>query len=133
LALAESGPLVLATLHARSTEMGLQKMLRLLGNLDAQSQALAHALRGVLCQALLPSLDDNRYHLATECLTLNPALARLIEAGDLGGLRAHMNSGRDPGCHTMNASLERLLAGHRISVEDARNATTDRVGFANLV
>lgn len=133
LALAESGPLVLATLHARSTEMGLQKMLRLLGNVDAQSQALAHALRGVLCQALLPSLDDNRYYLATECLTLNPALARLIEAGDLGGLRAHMNSGRDPGCHTMNASLERLLAGHRISVEDARNATTDRVGFADLV
>src|SRR5438067_824803 len=55
LALAESGPLVLATLHARSTELGLQKMLRLLGNSEAQGQALAHALRGVLCQALLPS------------------------------------------------------------------------------
>jgi twitching motility protein PilT len=44
-----------------------------------------------------------------------------------------MNSGRDAGCHTMNASLERLLAGHKISVEDARAATTDRVGFADLV
>src|SRR5438067_13824486 len=41
LALAESGPLVLATLHARSTELGLQKMLRLLGNSEAQGQALA--------------------------------------------------------------------------------------------
>jgi Tfp pilus assembly pilus retraction ATPase PilT len=36
LALAESGPLVLASLHARSTELGLQKMLRLLGNSEAQ-------------------------------------------------------------------------------------------------
>jgi twitching motility protein PilT len=133
LALAESGPLVLATLHARSTEMGLQKMLRLLGNSDAQAQALAHALRGVLCQALLPSLEGNRYHLATECLTPGPAVARLIEEGDLGALREHMNSGRDPGCHTMNASLERLLSGHKIGVEDARAATTDRVGFADLV
>jgi twitching motility protein PilT len=133
LALAESGPLVLATLHARSTEMGLQKMLRLLGNSDAQAQALAHALRGVLCQALLPSIEGNRYHLATECLTPGPAVARLIEEGDLGALREHMNSGRDPGCHTMNASLERLLSSHKIGVEDARAATTDRVGFADLV
>jgi twitching motility protein PilT len=35
LALAESGPLVFASLHARSTELGLQKMMRLLGNSEA--------------------------------------------------------------------------------------------------
>ncbi|UUZ49570.1 type IV pilus twitching motility protein PilT [Massilia sp. B-10] len=49
LALAESGPLVLASLHARSTELGLQKMLRLLGNSEAQSQALASALLRASC------------------------------------------------------------------------------------
>jgi twitching motility protein PilT len=133
LALAESGPLVLATLHARSTELGLQKMLRLLGNSEAQAQALAHALRGVLCQALLPSREGNRYHLATECLTPSSAVVRMLEAGDVGAIRAHMNAGRDPGCHTMNASLEGLLAAHKVRVEDARNATTDRVGFADMV
>ena len=133
LALAESGPLVLATLHARSTELGLQKMLRLLGNSEAQSQALAHALRGVLCQALLPSVEGNRYHLATECLTPSSAVVRMLEAGDIGAIRAHMNLGRDPGCHTMNAALEGLLAAHKVRVEDARNATTDRVGFADMV
>ncbi len=133
LALAESGPLVLATLHARSTELGLQKMLRLLGNSEAQAQALAHALRGVLCQALLPSVEGNRYHLATECLTPSAAVMRMLEAGDVGAIRAHMNAGRDPGCHTMNASLEGLLASHKVRVEDARNATTDRVGFADMV
>lgn len=133
LALAESGPLVLATLHARSTELGLQKMLRLLGNSEAQSQALAHALRGVLCQALLPSVEGNRYHLATECLTPSAAVMRMLESGDVGAIRAHMNAGRDPGCHTMNASLEQLLAAHKVRVEDARNATTDRVGFADMV
>ena len=133
LALAESGPLVLATLHARSTELGLQKMLRLLGNSDAQSQALAHALRGVLCQALLPSKQGNRYHLATECLTINPAVAAMIEEGDLGAIRAHMNAGRGPGCHTMNSVLEALLAAHVVGVDEARAATTDRIGFAEMV
>jgi twitching motility protein PilT len=132
LALAESGPLVLATLHARSTEMGLQKMLRLLGNSDAQSQALAHALRAVLCQALLPSLDANCYHLATECLTSSPAVARLVESGDLSGLRGYLNSGEALGSYTMNSSLERMLANGQISLEDARNATTDRVGLSHL-
>jgi twitching motility protein PilT len=133
LALAESGPLVLATLHARSTELGLQKMLRLLGNSEAQAQALAHALRGVLCQALLPAIEGDRYHLATECLTPGAAVLRMLEAGDIGAIRSHMNSGRDPGCHTMNAALEPLLASHKVSLDDARKATTDRIGFADMV
>lgn len=133
LALAESGPLVLASLHARSTELGLQKMIRLLGNSEAQSQALAHALRGVLCQALLPSVEGNRYYLATECLTLSPAITRMLESGNISGIRAHMNGSDAPGCHSMNAALEQLLSAHKIGIEDARNATTDRLGFAEMV
>jgi twitching motility protein PilT len=133
LALAESGPLVLASLHARSTELGLQKMMRLLGNDEAQTQALSHALRGVLCQALLPSTEGNRYYLATECLTMEPAVARMLEQGDLGALREHLNAGRVPQSHTMNSMLERLLASHKVSVEAARAATTDRIGFAEMI
>ncbi|MFZ6644328.1 type IV pilus twitching motility protein PilT [Undibacterium sp. TJN25] len=135
LALAESGPLVLASLHARSTELGLQKMLRLLGNGEPQAQALAKALRGVLCQALLPSLDGARYHLATECLTTNPEVVRLIETGGFTGLRALMDGAGSPdnGCHSMNAALLQLLREKKINPEDARNATTDRVGFMDAV
>jgi twitching motility protein PilT len=133
LALAESGPLVMASLHARSTELGLQKMLRLLGNSEAQAQALAHALRGVLCQALLPSLDGKRYHLATECLVPDAKAVQLIEAGDLGGIRAYLNANVDGQSHTMNSMLERLLAEHKVGIDDARNASTDRAGFADMV
>jgi twitching motility protein PilT len=108
-------------------------MLRLLGNSEAQGQALAHALRGVLCQALLPSKQGNRYHLATECLTISPPVAAMIEDGDLGAIRAHMNAAHAPGCHTMNSVLEELLAAHKVGVDDARAATTDRIGFAEMV
>ena len=136
LALAESGPLVLASLHARSTELGLQKMLRLLGNSAAQSQALASALRGVLCQALLPSMEGERYYLATECLTANPEVQRIIESGRLADVRGLMDGGAgtgtvNAGCHSMNAALDLLLRDKKISIDDARNATTDRIGFAD--
>ncbi|MRW92940.1 twitching motility protein [Duganella sp. FT80W] len=129
LALAEAGPLVLASLHARSTELGLQKMLRLLGNTEAQAQALAHALRGVLCQALLPSLKGERYYLATECLTNNPEVTEMIANGQISNLRIWMEDKPGDGCHTMNTSLHTLLDAGKISVDDARNATTDRIGF----
>ncbi|MES2898744.1 MAG: ATPase, T2SS/T4P/T4SS family [Pseudomonadota bacterium] len=134
LALAESGPLVLASLHARSTELGLQKMLRLLGNSEAQSQALAHALRGVLCQALLPSIAGERYYLATECLTSNPEVVRMIESGHVAEVRTLMDGGTgkfNAGCHSMNAALVNLLKEKKIGIDDARNATTDRIGFAD--
>jgi twitching motility protein PilT len=134
LALAESGPLVLASLHARSTELGLQKMNRLLGNSEAQSQALANALRGVLCQALLPSIDGDRYYLATECLTSNPEVVRMVESARFADVRTLMDGGTgkfNAGCHSMNSALVYLLREKKISMEDARNATTDRIGFAD--
>jgi twitching motility protein PilT len=134
LALAESGPLVLASLHARSTELGLQKMARLLGNSDAQLQALANALRGVLCQALLPSVEGERYYLATECLTSNPEVVRMIESGRLGEVRTLMDGGTgkfNAGCHSMNSALVHLLREKKIGLADAKAATTDRLGFAD--
>ena len=132
LALSESGPLVFATLHARSTELGLQKLLRLLGSTDAQAEALSTSLRGVICQALLPSLQGNTYHLATECLTVNPDVARLIETRNLGGIRPlleELGKNAKSGCHTMNDTLESLMREKKVGYDDARKATTDRLKF----
>jgi twitching motility protein PilT len=33
----------------------------------------------------------------------------------------------------MNSVLEELLAAHKVGVDDARAATTDRIGFAEMV
>jgi twitching motility protein PilT len=135
LALAESGPLVLATLHARSTELGLQKMLRLLGNHDAQAQTLASTLRGVICQALLPSVSGDAYHLASECLTLTQEAAQLIENSNLGAIRPLLDRlTQDPksGSHTMNDDLKILIQQGKISIDDARRCSTDTVKFTEI-
>jgi twitching motility protein PilT len=134
LALSESGPLVFATLHARSTELGLQKLLRMLGT-PAQAQALSNTLRGVICQALLPSVQGDTYYLASECLTVNPEAAQLIESGNTGGIRPLLEQlGKIPnsGCHTMNEELQRLVQAKKVSFEDARKATTDRLQFMEM-
>jgi twitching motility protein PilT len=135
LALAESGPLVFATLHARSTELGLQKLLRLLGNTDTQAQALSSALRGVICQALLPSVKGDSYHLATECLTVTPEVATLIEKGDTGGIRPlleKLSKLPNSNCHTMNDDLLALMKAKKVGLDDARRATTDRLKFLDM-
>jgi twitching motility protein PilT len=135
LALSESGPLVFATLHARSTELGLQKLLRLLGNGQPQAQALSNSLRGVICQALLPSLQGDTYYLASECLTVNPDVAQLIESGNMAGIRPllqKLGDVPDSGCHTMNEELQRLVQAKKVSFDDARKATTDRLEFADM-
>lgn len=135
LALSESGPLVFATLHARSTELGLQKLLRLLGNSETQAQALSSALRGAICQALLPSTQGDSYHLATECLTVTAEVARLIENGDTAAIRPlldKLSAIPNSGCHTMNDDLQRLIKEKKVGMDDARRATTDRLKFAEL-
>lgn len=135
LALSESGPLVFATLHARSTELGLQKMLRLLGNTEAQAQTLASALRGVICQALLPSMAGDYYLLASECLTVTPESAQLIASSNLAGIRSLLDRlTLDPksGSHTMNDDLKALIGNRKVSIEDARRSSTDPLKFAEM-
>lgn len=127
LALAESGPLVLATLHARSTELGLQKMARLLGNSEPQLQALAIALRGVLCQALIPIANGNRYQLATECLTVGEGLRDIIANANFSTLRTSLATGAYKASHSMNSVLIPMLEERQITLESARAATTDRI------
>jgi len=136
LALSEAGPLVFATLHARSTELGIQKMLRLLGNTEAQAQTLASTLRGVICQALLPSRQGDAYHLASECLTMTPEAAALVTAGNFAGLRTLLDQETlDPssGTHSMNDELKRLIKQRKVSVDDARRASTDPLNFADVI
>jgi twitching motility protein PilT len=81
---------------------------------------------------LLPSVEGNTYCLASECLTVNPDVSRLIESRNLGGIRPLLEKlGQDAtsGCHTMNDDLQALMQAKKVSHEDARKATTDRLKF----
>jgi twitching motility protein PilT len=124
LAVAESGPLVLASLHARSPEQGIMKYARLLGATAAQAEALGHALKGVVYQSLLPSLSGETYHLASEAVTINAELSKAIANQEFGKIRSIIE--KSPGCNTMNSELLRLIKEKKIAPREAERASTDR-------
>jgi twitching motility protein PilT len=133
IALAESGPLVFATLHARSVDFAIAKMHRLLGGTDMAAQALAQSLRGVLCQALVPAIEGDRSYLVTECLSVTRNAANLIEARNYDGIRAFLDKGGDGKCHAMNIHLAPLISQKKVSMDDAQVATTDRPGLDKML
>lgn len=130
LTLAESGPLVFASMHAKSPEIGLWKLSRLLGG-GAQSQALAQVLKGVIYQTLLPSKVSESYHLATETLTINTSFVKAIEEMNLLHIRKLLSE--SDGCNTLNSDLKKLALKGNISYEDAARVTTDKEGWFRML
>lgn len=128
-ALAEAGPLVFATMHAKSTEVAVEKLVGLLGDTPAAARTVANILKGTICQALLPSTKGDGWHLATECMTVTPDLAKCIETRNFAGLRPLIERGARTGSHSMNAELFALYKTGQITREEAHRSTTDPEKF----
>lgn len=117
---AETGHLVIATMHTHDAESTLNRMLDVFPpSQQNQIRAMtAGSLRGILCQRLLPSTDGG-VALACELMVNNHAVAHIIREGKETGLESAMQAGRKQGMRTMNESLEALLKEGRISEEVA--------------
>ncbi|MEN8662260.1 MAG: type IV pilus twitching motility protein PilT [Lentimonas sp.] len=122
---AETGHLVIATMHTRDAQATLNRVLDVFpARQQNQIRAMtAGSLRGIICQRLIPSVDDGVV-LACELMINTNAVSSIIRDGKETGLEAAMQSGRKQGMRTMNESIETLLAEGRISEE---------VAAANLV
>lgn len=90
----------------------------------------------MICQALLPAVTGDRYHLATECLTMNQEAAHLIATVNFAGIRGLIDLLTvDPhsGSHSMNDDLQHLIKAGKVGIEDARRASTDLLKFGDMV
>lgn len=129
LMLAESGPLVLGSLHAKSVEQAITKFARLLGNEDHQRKALASSLRGIICQCLIPLANENKYVLVTEVFKNGTQFMQDIENQNLKNIRSKLKTASEEmdnaGSHTMNKELLPLVINKKIHIEDAYKASTD--------
>lgn len=122
---AETGHLVLATLHTGDAVGCLSRILDLYPS-EQQGQIcsqLAACLQGVVAQLLLPRKDGKGRALATEVLTATPAVRSLIQASKLEQLQGYLETSAKHGMHTMDSSLKTLV---REDVLDERLA----LGFA---
>lgn len=129
---AETGHLVLATFHAADPVKALDRILEMFGaEMLPQIRAqLGNGLKAVISQRLLPSAEGSGRVLATEILTINPAVSACLRTGRMEQLVGIIEIGAKDGMRTIDASLEELVASGKISLEEALTHARDaeRIG-----
>lgn len=128
---AETGHLVLGTLHSPNVALALERIVGVFeGNAQRQIVLqLANALQGIISQDLLPAADRSRRVLAYELLIVNGAVRNLIRENQLHQLENMLQTGRKEGMVLMDNCLYDLyckcLISYDTAVSRARHA--DRI------
>ncbi len=105
---AETGHLVLATLHTQEAAGAVGRILDVLPDKRQVSVQLAECLQAVVCQRLLPRADASGRVAAFEVLIATPALRNLIREGRTHQLESYIQTGGRFGMQTMAAAIEEL-------------------------
>ena len=128
---AETGHLVLATLHSPSVSHAFE---RITGVFEGAAQRqivlqLANSLHGIIAQELLPSADRSRRVLAYELLVANSAPRNLIRENNKHMLETVIQTGGKEGMILMDACLYDLYCRCLISYDTAlgRARNPDRI------
>ncbi|MHC4253352.1 MAG: type IV pilus twitching motility protein PilT [Planctomycetota bacterium] len=118
---AETGHLVLATLHTPGASGSVERIVSSFeGSRQKQvTYQLANTLQGVVAQRLVPTIDKSRRVLATEVLVANEALRNLIREQKPQQIQNVITSGRASGMHSMEESLSGLYSRGQISLDQA--------------
>jgi twitching motility protein PilT len=135
---ADTGHLVLATLHSPSVIHALERIVGVYEG-SAQRQIilqLSNALQGIISQDLLPSADRSRRVLAYEFLVANGAVRNLIRENNLHQLENCIQTGGKDGMVLMDSCLYdlycRCLISYDTALSRARNPDriAKRTGYA---
>ncbi len=120
IAYAQSGHLVVATLHANNSYQALNRIINFFPIENRQSLLgdLAATLKVIISQRLVPSIDGGR-RAAVEIMLNTRHVAELIEKGDLGQIKEAIEKSMAPGCQTFEQALMQLIADGLITKENA--------------
>jgi twitching motility protein PilT len=125
---AETGHLVLGTLHTGNAPRTLDRVLDVFPT-DQREQIrimVSESLRGILSQQLIPTIEGDRRVLATELLVNTPAVANCIREGKTYMLPGVMQTGKHVGMVTMDESLRKLYVKGLISSEELLFRSDDK-------
>ena len=125
IAFAETGHLVMCTLHANSTNQALDRIVNFFPE-DRRSQLLMDLslnLRAMVSQRLIAFKDRKGRVPAVEIMLNSPLLSELIFKGEIQEIREVMKRSREQGMQTFDQALFDLHERELITYEDAlRNA-----------
>ncbi|MDR1281381.1 MAG: PilT/PilU family type 4a pilus ATPase [Opitutaceae bacterium] len=118
---AETGHLVLTTMHANTVAQGLTRLFEFF---PAEEQTLArrqvsNTLRGLICQKLIPTLGGGGRVPACEILTADAVVKNLIAEAQTEKITSMMETGTDSASFSFNRELLRLFKTNKITRADA--------------
>jgi len=131
---AETGHLVLATLHTKGAAATIDRLIDIFpSGQQAQIRTqLANTLQAVVSQSLLPSKGGNGRQLVAEVMLATPAIRSLIREGKTFQIPSAMHSGSDVGMTTFDRELASLVSRDLIEYRVAYEAAQDPLDFARL-
>lgn len=127
LTIAETGHLVLATLHTNSAAESINRIIDAFpAHQQAQVRAqLAFVLEGVVTQTLLPKAKGRGRVCAAEVLVCTPAIRAVIRDEKIHQIYSLMQAGKKHGMQTMNDALQMLYMKGEVTLEEALKRSGD--------
>ncbi len=121
LTLAETGHLVLSTLHTQDAAQTVDRIIDVFPPYQQEQirVMLAASLKGVVSQILLPRADGAGRVAARETLVVTPAIAAIIREAKTHQIYSAIQTGANHGMCTMEKSLSDLWEAGVITAEDA--------------
>jgi twitching motility protein PilU len=117
---AETGHLVLSTLHTNNANQTLERLINFFP--PEQSRQLLFQLslnlRGIVSQRLVPKAGGGRA-VVVEVLVNTPRVQELVEQGNVSEIKAAMNKGGGDGMQTFDSHLYQLVKAGAVTEEMA--------------
>jgi twitching motility protein PilU len=121
LAYAQSGHLVLATLHANNSYNALNRIISFypIENRAALLQDLSSTVKAIVSQRLVRSLNGGTRSAAVEVMVNTRYIADLIEKGEIGQIKEAMEKSMSPGSQSFEQALLKLVHDGLVSQDEA--------------
>jgi twitching motility protein PilU len=118
---AETGHLVLSTLHATNATTSIERLLHFFAPevRAAVLLQLSLTLRAVVAQRLVPRGEGKGRAAAMEIMLVTPRIQALIRRGELEAIRQAIEEGTNEGLQTFDQALFDLLQRKVVAQDDA--------------
>ncbi len=132
---AETGHLVLGTLHTTSAVKTLDRIIDAVPTEQKEmvKTFLSQHLQGVISQKLVRTLDRRGQKAIIEIMVCNSAISHLILNGKVHQIPSILQTGREEGMQLMDQALLESVKNKEIDPDDAYLHATDKKQFQRFV
>jgi twitching motility protein PilT len=132
--IAETGHLVLATLHTNNAAQSIDRMIDVFPPYQQQQirVQLSNILQGVVSQRLIAEIGGGRV-AAAEIMVTTPAVRNIVREGKTHQLDAVIQTSAEQGMVSMDKALVNLVKSGRITAEEAISYAIDTAEFQRLM